>query len=65
MVANFEFDKKEIYTALHVLNNVCSIVNYCEECPLGDETGSCKVQHQNPRDYKITDTPVDTWRALD
>lgn len=56
-------EAKSILTALRIIRTVCEDNDQCENCPLGDDRGSCKVTEVAPIDLKKGESDR-VWRAL-
>ncbi len=56
-------EAKSILTALKIIKTVCEDNPHCENCPLGDNMGNCKVTEVAPRDLTIGESDR-VWRAL-
>lgn len=56
-------EAKSILTALRIIRTVCEDNDQCENCPLGDNMGNCKVTEVAPIDLKIGESDR-VWRAL-
>lgn len=56
-------EAKSILTALRIIKTVCEDNPQCENCPLGDDRGSCKTAELAPKDWRVGETDS-VWRAL-
>ena len=59
-------DKEKILSALQTIKDVCTEqvegVDICNNCPLGDGGGGCKISDEIPKHWRIG--PTEVWRAF-
>ena len=55
---------EEIVSALKVISDVCKHMENCAECPLGNDSDECSLDHEVPSLWDINDPDKTIWRAL-
>lgn len=53
-----DYEYNKIYEALRTLKEVCGNDDDCNECPLGNSDGLCKLNDQIPYNWEVNEPPT-------